>query len=62
MKFLELVSIEGVESMKIKQIFKRDYPNNKKELFTYTSKHYYELSLTKKPRDEGWIFEWTKKT
>ncbi len=47
--------------MKIKQIFKQDYPNNKKEVFTYTSEHYYELNLTKKPRDEGWIFEWTKK-
>lgn len=47
--------------MKIKQIFKEDYPESKKEVFTYTSEHYYELSLTKKPRDEGWIFEWTKK-
>ena len=44
--------------MKIKQIFKKDYPNNKKELFTYISKYYYELNLTKKPKDEGWIFEW----
>ncbi|MFX1536418.1 MAG: GNAT family N-acetyltransferase [Promethearchaeota archaeon] len=47
--------------MKIKQIFAKEYPNNKKELFIYTSKYYYELNLTKKPRDEGWIFEWTKK-
>jgi ribosomal protein S18 acetylase RimI-like enzyme len=52
---------EGVKSMKIKQIFEKDYPNNKKELFMYTSEYYYELNLTKKSRDEGWMFEWTKK-
>ncbi|MFX1508182.1 MAG: GNAT family N-acetyltransferase [Promethearchaeota archaeon] len=47
--------------MKVKQIFAKDFPNNKKELFTYTSKYYYELNMTEKPKDEGWVFEWTKK-
>lgn len=47
--------------MKIKQIFEKDFPNNKKELFTYTSEYYYDLILTKKPRYKGWIFEWIKK-
>ncbi len=47
--------------MKIKQIFEKDFPNNKNTIFTYQSDFYYDIQVNKKPNNEGWIFEWFKK-
>ncbi len=46
--------------MRIKQIFEKDYPDNKKVVVEYTSGYYYKLESKKKPKSEGWIFEWKK--
>ncbi|MFX0093076.1 MAG: GNAT family N-acetyltransferase [Candidatus Hodarchaeota archaeon] len=47
--------------MRIVQIYKKNFPNNKKMLFHYTSEYYYGLILTKKTNNKGWIFDWTRK-
>ncbi len=47
--------------MKIRQIYQKNYPDNKKEVLEYTSDYYYSLINTKKPNDQGWIFDWEKK-
>lgn len=46
--------------MRIKRIFKKDFPNNKTELFSYTSKYYYDLSIIKKENNNGWLIDITK--
>ncbi len=54
-----VVNCEG-NSMKLKQIFKEDFPNNKKEVMEYSSDYYYKLNMFKKPNNMGWIFDWEK--
>ncbi|MFX1513648.1 MAG: GNAT family N-acetyltransferase [Promethearchaeota archaeon] len=47
--------------MKIMQIFLKDFPNNKKITFSYQSDYYYDINITKKPDNKGWIFDWSIK-
>ncbi|MHA2244343.1 MAG: GNAT family N-acetyltransferase [Candidatus Hodarchaeales archaeon] len=47
--------------MKIKQIFAKNFPENKKIIFTYQSDYYYDVQITQKDNNEGWIFDWSIK-
>ncbi len=46
--------------MRIIQIFEKNYPENKKVVFEYTSNFYYKLKSDTSRKRDGWIFEWEK--
>ena len=41
--------------MKVVQIFEEDFPDNKKEIFNYISKFYYNISVITKENNNGWL-------
>ena len=47
--------------MKIKQIFKEQYPSNRKTLFHYISNYYYDTILKTMDENNGWIIKLIKK-
>ncbi|MFX1378221.1 MAG: GNAT family N-acetyltransferase [Promethearchaeota archaeon] len=47
--------------MKIIQIFSKDYPNNKKSVFTYESDYYYDIKLQTTSKNRGWRISIQKK-
>ena len=46
--------------MRYRQIFEKDFPNNRKLILEYTSNYYYKLDSKQTKKAEGWIFEWKK--
>lgn len=51
----------GVYLLQIKQIFSKDYPNNKKSVFKYESDYYYDIELQSMENNNGWIINIQKK-
>lgn len=47
--------------MQIKQIYQKDYPNNKKITYEYDSDQYYEFNMDILADNKGWIISWKLK-
>ncbi|MFX0008708.1 MAG: GNAT family N-acetyltransferase [Candidatus Hermodarchaeota archaeon] len=45
----------------IKQIYREDYPENKKSIFYYKSNCFYDVEIKTKTQNDGWIIDITKK-
>ncbi|MFW9784501.1 MAG: GNAT family N-acetyltransferase [Candidatus Heimdallarchaeota archaeon] len=50
----------GDQFIKIIQIFEKDFPNNKKDIFQYYSKFYYDISVKEKKKNSGWSIDLQK--
>lgn len=53
--------MSGDIKMKFIEIFASDYPDNKLIPFQYESHRFYDVKITKKEHQEGWIFDWSLK-